>query len=77
MIDRPKPPLEEESRADRLVKLFVHLVGHRRYEGYIVAHVDGQTDTITCLRCGMTSFQPRDIAQKYCGHCHVFHEDQR
>jgi ribosomal protein S27AE len=36
---------------------------------------DGQA--ITCGRCGMTSYNRRDVAARYCGNCHVFHEDQR
>jgi hypothetical protein len=31
---------------------------------------------ITCGRCGMTSYNPHDVAARYCGHCHVFHEDR-
>lgn len=27
-------------------------------------------DKFTCPRCGMTSFNPNDIAQGYCGNCH-------
>ena len=30
-------------------------------------------DSITCPRCGMTSYSPRDIAERYCGNCHQFH----
>lgn len=33
---------------------------------------DGQ---ITCLLCNRTSNHPRDVAEKYCGSCHVFHDD--
>lgn len=29
---------------------------------------------ITCLVCGKTSHNSNDVAQRYCGHCHVFHE---
>lgn len=29
---------------------------------------------IKCLVCGMTSYNTNDIEQKYCGHCHQFHE---
>jgi len=35
---------------------------------------DGRS--ITCHVCGLTSWNPNDVAQKYCGCCHVFH-DQR
>jgi hypothetical protein len=41
--------------------------------GYSIAP-DGKS--ITCQRCGMTSHHPKDVAEKYCGHCHVFHDDQ-
>jgi len=40
-----------------------------------------QTDSyghvwIRCSRCGMGSYNPKDIEQKYCGNCHVFHGDE-
>ena len=31
---------------------------------------------IMCLTCGRVSYNPNDVAQKYCAHCHVFHEDR-
>lgn len=31
---------------------------------------------IYCLKCGKTSYNPTDIAQKYCGHCHQFHVEE-
>jgi LSD1 subclass zinc finger protein len=31
--------------------------------------------TITCHECGLTSANSNDVAQRYCGHCHLFHED--
>jgi hypothetical protein len=34
-------------------------------------------DSITCTKCRKTSRNPQDVAQRYCGHCHVFHDDQR
>jgi hypothetical protein len=30
---------------------------------------------IECLRCGMVSYHPEDVRQRYCGHCHRFHDD--
>lgn len=30
--------------------------------------------SITCCCCGMRSFNPIDISQKYCGNCHQFHD---
>ncbi len=29
---------------------------------------------ITCGVCGLTSYHPRDVSERFCGHCHVFHE---
>jgi ribosomal protein L37E len=26
--------------------------------------------SITCPRCGLTSYHPKDIAEGYCGRCH-------
>jgi hypothetical protein len=31
--------------------------------------------TITCPKCGKTSYHPEDERQRYCGHCHQFHAD--
>jgi hypothetical protein len=28
--------------------------------------------SITCSKCGRTSYHPKDIEQSYCGYCHVF-----
>ena len=32
--------------------------------------------SIRCLLCGLISYHPRDVSERYCGHCHIFHEDQ-
>jgi len=64
-------------RTARLADLFLHLVGHKTYAGYVIALVDGRTWSITCLACGLTSFNLTDVTVKYCGACHVFHEDQQ
>jgi hypothetical protein len=29
---------------------------------------------IKCLVCGLTSFHPMDIQEKFCGHCDDYHE---
>jgi hypothetical protein len=31
---------------------------------------DGMKDSITCPRCGMTSYHPRDVTEGYCAKCH-------
>jgi hypothetical protein len=33
-------------------------------------------ESITCPICGMTSYSPHDIAERYCGNCHIFYEDE-
>jgi hypothetical protein len=32
-------------------------------------------DSITCVTCRLTSRHPDDVRNHYCGHCHVFHDD--
>lgn len=32
------------------------------------------TDKITCPQCAMTSYNPNDIREKYCGNCHQYHD---
>lgn len=29
---------------------------------------------IKCLKCNRTSWHPEDVKQRYCGHCHEFHD---
>jgi ribosomal protein L37E len=40
---------------------------------YEIKEIGGRK-TITCLVCGRTSYHPRDVEEKYCGHCHRFHD---
>jgi len=40
-------------------------MGHKR-----PAPSDRKYESITCPRCGMTSYNPNDIAEGYCGNCH-------
>lgn len=32
-------------------------------------------ESITCPTCGLTSCHPEDVRNRYCGHCHRFHDD--
>lgn len=34
-------------------------------------------DSITCTKCRNRSHSPNDVEKRYCGFCHVFHEDPR
>jgi hypothetical protein len=36
--------------------------------------MSGNAPSITCPRCGLTSHNPNDVANRYCGNCHVFLE---
>jgi ribosomal protein L37E len=31
--------------------------------------------SIQCPRCGRRSWHPKDIAEQYCGFCHLFHTE--
>jgi ribosomal protein L37E len=33
---------------------------------------EGDAVSITCPRCGMTSYNPTDVEQGYCGNCHDY-----
>jgi hypothetical protein len=49
----------------------------RRLDGQIACHCPchrSQEPSIMCPKCGMVSYNPTDIRQKYCGNCHTFHE---
>lgn len=35
------------------------------------------SDTITCPRCGMTSANPNDVREGYCGNCHDWTTDSK
>ena len=61
-------------RARGLADLFVRLLGQTTCHGYAIIMVDGRPRSITCFWCGRTSFNATDVAEKYCGACHVFHE---
>jgi len=32
-------------------------------------------ESVTCPVCGKTSFNPNDVRERYCGNCHMFHDD--
>ena len=31
-------------------------------------------NSIKCLDCGMRSYHPIDVSERYCGNCHEFHD---
>lgn len=36
----------------------------------------GGQGVIICLCCGLGSYLPEDITQRYCGFCHEFHTER-
>jgi len=38
-------------------------------------HYDAEGQYILCRLCGLISYNPEDVHQKYCGGCRLFHED--
>jgi hypothetical protein len=44
---------------------------------YIVAEDELGHLYIVCRKCEVRSYHPRDILERYCGSCHVYHDDQR
>lgn len=40
---------------------------------FIIA-ADGKS--ITCMVCRKTSYHPKDVEEKFCGACNIFHEDR-
>jgi hypothetical protein len=43
-----------------------------RMEGYCI---EPMGSSITCYRCGMTSYNENDVKFMYCGMCHRLHEE--
>ena len=46
--------------------------------GYDLVVVEQQSRLvlgIRCHTCDRVSFHPKDINERYCGQCHVFHEE--
>lgn len=37
----------------------------------------GQPVSITCPKCGWTSYNLNDVQNKYCGHCHEFWDEKK
>lgn len=33
--------------------------------------------SITCPKCGRTSYHPKDIEERYCGFCHEWHNNMK
>jgi len=40
------------------------------------ASTNAQPPCFTCPSCGWTTFNRHDVRERYCGHCHVFVDDE-
>ena len=58
------------------LQLITQVLGERAQAGYALGQ-DERGASITCLACGRTSYNANDVAQRYCGNCHVFHGELR
>lgn len=36
--------------------------------------VDTDAESIRCPQCGWVSYNPNDVRERYCGHCHQYHD---
>lgn len=45
------------------------------YDLVVVADQEKLRLAIRCHTCRRISFNPTDVYERYCGACHVFHED--
>ena len=48
-------------------------VGHSPFDSFSIS---AGGDSITCYLCGWTSHDQRDVKEKYCPRCLIFHEDR-
>ena len=61
----------DPARPERVLDNFARTV----FGGAPVAPPASARLGIRCLACGAVSWHPRDVAERYCGRCHRFHED--
>ena len=74
--------LEETIRAyrglddDALGVLKAHWPADRiRQEAIAAVLAERDRPSITCPVCRMVSYNPNDVRERYCGHCHQFHDE--
>jgi protein-arginine kinase activator protein McsA len=73
---RPEDWLDEDHRG-RVVRTAAVFVLTDYFLGKFIPRTYVEADdgnSITCTRCGMTSFNTNDVAQKYCANCKKFHK---
>lgn len=51
------------------------LQSHARLTYRLIGDTSQPPAAIQCLVCGRVSHNPNDVAERYCGYCHVFHNE--
>ncbi len=43
---------------------------------FIISEDEQGQQYILCRTCDHRSYHPSDIIERYCGYCHIFHDDR-
>jgi len=54
-----------------------HYIALHGLKGAEVESLGFQPFSIKCPQCGVTSYNPNDVKNRYCGNCHQFHEEMK
>ena len=62
----------QQKQIERLIEARgIEIAAKERLMGYTIS-ANGKS--ITCKRCGFVSHNWNDVKNRYCGHCHIFHD---
>jgi hypothetical protein len=69
-------PADESTKQIRAIKKMAAISSAIKNEKTYAIFEDFHTghDAIYCFKCKMTSHNPEDVLQKYCGKCNEFHQ---
>lgn len=55
---------------------WIEMMGEERFQVLDITYIAGwdeNGDWIACSLCGLKSYNPNDVTNRYCGKCHHFH----
>jgi transcription elongation factor Elf1 len=52
------------------------IAGDERILAVQRARAQMETPSFTCPKCGMRSYNPNDVRERYCGNCHLFIDEE-
>jgi hypothetical protein len=58
-----------------IIGLRADWIVHSTEDRYLIITRPNGAQGILCMTCGRASWHLEDVRQRYCGNCHVFHED--